>query len=63
VRRKLVLGTVARQERDPGPFDVAQQHGTGRVSVRGLDGDLLDFVKERVEARPPEDPDVGARAH
>jgi len=57
VRRELVLAPVPRQERHANPAHVADGEGRRGRPVRRLDGDLVDRVDERVEPRPPEDPD------
>jgi hypothetical protein len=57
VRRELVLAPVPRQERHPDPAHVADRDGCRRRAVRRVDGELLDRLHERVEARPTEHAD------
>ena len=50
VRRELVPGAVARQERDRLPGDLADRDRGGRVAVRRAHGDLGGVLEELVEA-------------
>src|ERR671936_2381647 len=62
VRRELVPGPVAREERDPLAADLADGERRRRLAERRLDLDLLDVLEERVEPRAPEDAYV-SRGH
>ena len=58
VGRDRVPPAVPRQERHAPPGDVGQEDRIRRRAIRRVDLDLADVVEERVEARPPEDPDL-----
>jgi len=51
---------VAGEEGDAPALHLPDRDRRGRAPVRRVDLDGLDVREERVEARPAEDPDVGA---
>jgi hypothetical protein len=62
VRGELVVRAVPRDERDAPTVDLADDRRGGGGAVGGIDlVDGLGRLQERVEARAPEDPDLGGR--
>jgi hypothetical protein len=53
-----MLHSMAGKERNPATFDRPDGDVGGRIAVRRIHVDVFDVVKERVEARAPEDPDA-----
>ncbi len=52
--------TMARQEGHAAPPYLTNYHRRAGISIWGLHHHLFGVVEERVEARPPEDPDLSA---
>jgi hypothetical protein len=53
-----MLHSMAGKERNAATFDRSDGDVGRRIAVRRINVDLFDVVKERVEARAPEDPDA-----
>jgi hypothetical protein len=53
----LVLDAVPGNERHRPALDRPHRDRGGRFSKRRVDLDFTDVLEERIEARPPEDPD------
>jgi hypothetical protein len=59
MRGELVLHAVSGQEGHPPSADLADGERGGGLPVRRIDIDAFDVLEEGVEARAPEDPDLG----